>query len=271
MRSTGTARAALVERVGSFRWVHSIDLGEGLVTKGEWGPPSPIIQRAFDSLDFRDKKVLDIGCWDGLWSFEAERRGAREVQATDCVSQRWGKGAPTLLTAREILGSSIRYDPHVSVYDVPARFPERDFDIVLFMGVYYHLKDPLLALARIRQVLKTGGHLVVEGEVTEDSRNCHATFCYKDWHVGDPSNWWVPTTRCLREWVECSYFAVKTEHTPVPEPWSPIGILRRARRTWRRQGGRVARMALTAEAIERTDPGYHYPDPELAEFDLRES
>lgn len=263
--------AAVAERVNSLHWVHSIDLGEGLVTRGEWGAPSPVIKRAFDAIDFRDKKVLDIGCWDGLWSFEAERRGAREVHATDCVSQRWGGGAPTLLTAREVLGSSIRYDPHLSVYDAPARFPERDFDIVIFAGVYYHLKDPLLALARLRQVLKTGGHLLVEGAAMEDPRNSYATFWYKDRYWGDRSNWWIPTTRCLREWIECSYFAVKSEHLSPPERMVPSGIRHRIRRMLGRQHGHPVRVALTAEAVERADPGYAYADAELSGFDLTAS
>ena len=50
---------------------------------GRRGPPARIIVEAFDSVDFKGKKVLDIGCLDGLWSFEAERRGAAEIVATD--------------------------------------------------------------------------------------------------------------------------------------------------------------------------------------------
>ena len=264
-----STRAALIERANSLRWVHSIDLGDGVVTKGKWGAPSRIIPRAFDSLDFRDKKVLDIGCWDGLWSFEAERRGAREVHATDYVSQRWGGGLPTLLTAREILGSSIHYDPNMSVYEAPARFPARDFDIVLFAGVYYHLKDPLLALSRLRQVLKTGGHLLVEGAAIHDHRRCYAGFWYKDWYVGERSNWWVPTIRCLREWVESSFFVVKSEHLPDGDPDPDAGIRQRVARKWLGREGPQTRVVLTAEAVERDDPNYDYPDDELAPFDRR--
>src|SRR6266496_2065088 len=99
-RSANHARTALMdgnllrERVHSLDWVHTIDLGQGLVTPGAW-PPSPLIRKAFDSLDFVGKRVLDVGCWDGLWSFEAERRGAGEVYATDCVSQRPHREQPT--------------------------------------------------------------------------------------------------------------------------------------------------------------------------------
>src|SRR5262245_19550631 len=88
-RGAATAtRDDLRRRVAALKWVHSIDLGGGVVTPGAWGPPAPQIVRALDSIDFRGRRVLDIGCWDGLWSFEAERRGAAEVYATDFVPHR---------------------------------------------------------------------------------------------------------------------------------------------------------------------------------------
>lgn len=80
----------LREKVESLRWVHTIDLGNGIITRGEFGPPSPLMLQAFCDIEFTGKKVLDLGCWDGFWSFEAEKRGAKEVYATDCISQRWG-------------------------------------------------------------------------------------------------------------------------------------------------------------------------------------
>src|SRR5437899_838495 len=109
------APATLRERVQALNWVHTIDLGRGLVTSGAW-PPSPLIRTAFDALEFTGKKVLDVGCWDGLWSFEAERRGAREVYATDCVSQRPHRDQPTFALARQILESGVRYYPDLSAY-----------------------------------------------------------------------------------------------------------------------------------------------------------
>ena len=65
-------------------WWHSIDLGQGVVTKGAKTPET--LQHELESLrlpDLRDKTVLDIGAWDGFFSFEAERRGARHVVALD--------------------------------------------------------------------------------------------------------------------------------------------------------------------------------------------
>src|SRR5438105_10452129 len=95
------ATASLAAQIQSLDWVHSIDLGGGLVTPGAW-PPSPLIRAAFNAVDFAGKKVLDVGCWDGLWSFEAERRGAAQVYATDCASQRPHREQPTFALAQQI-------------------------------------------------------------------------------------------------------------------------------------------------------------------------
>ena len=116
----------LLERVQALTWVHSIDLGNGIVTPGMWGPPSPTIMRALDTIDFHGKKVLDIGCWDGLWSFEAEKRGATTIVATDLNTQRWPPdGHLTFMLAHEALASKAIYRPDLSIYDVPRTFPER--------------------------------------------------------------------------------------------------------------------------------------------------
>src|SRR5881227_558759 len=113
MKTYDMPKAKLLAEVNGHQWAHSIELGDGVVTKGSFGPPDVYIMRAFDQVDFNQKKVLDIGCWDGLWSFEAERRGAAEVYATDEVSQSGalGKvsgGRPTFALAHQILGSGAR-------------------------------------------------------------------------------------------------------------------------------------------------------------------
>jgi tRNA (mo5U34)-methyltransferase len=265
--NTITSRSDLLARVQALTWVHAIDLGDGIVTPGMWGPPSPTIMRALETIDFRGKKVLDIGCWDGLWSFEAEKRGATTVVATDLNTQRWPPdGHLTFMLAHEALASKAIYRPDVSVYDVPRIFPERDFDVVLFCGIYYHLRDPLLALSRLRQAMKPGGVLVVEGEVTLDRANCGAEFFYKNRRSNDPSNWWVPTIRCLHEWVESSYFDVLQEFLP-PQPHRRMTLAQRLRRKRVPPEPPFSRAVLTARAAIRHDPKYMLPDDELAVFD----
>jgi tRNA (mo5U34)-methyltransferase len=140
------------------------------------------------------------------------------------------------------------------------RFPPESFDVILFFGVFYHLKDPLRGIANLRNLLRPGGRLLIEGEAFLDRKNATATFYYRDSLAGDHSNWWVPTLRCLREWVECSFFEIQTEHFGGASMGPP--------RPWFRSSTPVRRrVALTATAVQRADPRYKCPDPLLRSFD----
>jgi tRNA (mo5U34)-methyltransferase len=254
------------DQVRALPWTHTIELGGGIVTPGRW-PPSLLVRKALEGIDFRGKKVLDIGCWDGLWSFEAERRGAAKVYATDYVAHRPLRESETFSLAHRVLGSRARYEPNVSVYDME-RLGVNDFDVVLFLGVYYHLKDPLLALARLRRVMRPGAILVVEGEVIDDDRARYARFYYHQRYRGDESNWWIPTIACLREWVECSCFEIDTLHNAVRDPLTgrkSEALKKLITRQIRPRGGR-SRCVLTARALCREDPNYSFLDEHLAAF-----
>lgn len=256
--------AVLRTRVEEMNWVHQIDLGNGIITPGRW-PPHPLILQAYDAIDFRGKKVLDVGCWDGLWSFEAERRGALEVVAIDDISQRSYKEQPTFKLAHEALGSRVRYYPDVSVYDLPQRIVDHDFDVAVFSGVYYHLKDPLLALAKIRQMLREGGQLIIEGDVLDEERASFARFYYQSLHCEDPSNWWVPTIACLREWVECSFFGIEHEFHTFDRGRDGLWqkIKRRVKLLLERDTSSVGRYAIVARATKSSKNFYIFPDKEL--------
>jgi uncharacterized protein YggT (Ycf19 family) len=136
---------------------------------------------------------------------------AAEVYATDDVSQRDYQDQPTFQLAHRILNSKVKYYPNVSVFDLGQNPNFSAFDVVIFGGVFYHLKDPLLALARLRSVMKTGGVIIVEGEVINGYAKSLARFYYHEIFKEDRSNWWVPTIRCLHEWVESSYFDLVQE------------------------------------------------------------
>ena len=105
-------------------------------------------------LDLTGKSVLDIGTSDGFYSFLCESRGAKRVLASD--SQRH-EGNPSVKdesysrfkTIKKILNSNVEYKK-LDVYDVDTL--DEKFDIVLFFGVYYHLKDPILAIKKLSEV-----------------------------------------------------------------------------------------------------------------------
>ena len=113
----------LQARIDAIEWYHEFDFGNGLVARSNqldtdhhralWD----FIETRLDRIDFTGKSVLDIGCWDGYWSFYAERRGAREVLAADDETQNWG-GPAGLMLARELFGSSIEVNTKLSVYDL---------------------------------------------------------------------------------------------------------------------------------------------------------
>lgn len=217
----GKSREELLDLAKQYHWWHSIDLG-GLVTQGVVGR-WPLIARAFDQIDFEDKKVLDVGCWDGLWSFEAEKRGAREVYSIDYVSLRSWSEQPTYQLAHRLLGSKARYYPNLSVYDI-SRLGITDFDVVVYCGIYYHLLEPLRAFAALREVMKEGGLMIVEGPVLDGSDRACADFYARTWFSEDPTNWWVPSMSCLRGWLDCTYFDVVREFSDKRDVSPPAAV-----------------------------------------------
>ncbi len=240
------SKLELLELARNCDWVHTIPLSEDFTTPGMWGKGNPEIWRAFDQIDFRGKSVLDIGCWDGQWSFEAEARGASRVVATDLISQRDFSEQNTFCIAAAIRNSVAEYMPDLSVYDVHTLASK--FDIVLYMGVYYHLKDPVSSITKLRNALNTGGKLLIEGAVLTEP-GCHAKFFYKSQFCGDNSNWWVPTRDCLREWVECSFFDIQWEGE-----------------AWGHQDNQ--RHCIVAEAVNGKDDLYSRPPEELETFNV---
>jgi tRNA (mo5U34)-methyltransferase len=130
------------------QWFHSIRLGD-TVTRGL--RPIGILEAEADLIfryPIKGKTFLDIGAWDGFFSFEAERRGARDVLSTDWFcwgGPGWGTKAG-YDTAHRMLGSKCR----TFEVDVPDLDPGKlgTFDVVLFSGVLYHVKDTLSCLER---------------------------------------------------------------------------------------------------------------------------
>jgi len=136
------------------RWWHQIEVAPGIVTPGDDSNRMklPILDELGLSPSLQGKRVLDIGCSDGFFTFEAEKRGG-DVVAIDFVPESYsGFG-----TARRILDSRVTYRMD-NVYNLK---PEDygTFDVVFFLGVLYHLRKPLAALDAIRSVMKRGAEL----------------------------------------------------------------------------------------------------------------
>lgn len=180
----------LRQSVLQHRWYQTIDLGDGLITKGVDDTPRRLATLGLpDSL--AGLSVLDIGAWDGFFSFECERRGAARVVAADWYSWHgpgWGTKQGFLL-AREILQSKVE-DVDVDVLDLS---PEAigTFDVVLFLGVLYHVQNPLMALNKVAGV--TRGTIVLDTVVDLVGLRTPAAAFYPGTELGgDPTNWWGP-------------------------------------------------------------------------------
>jgi tRNA (mo5U34)-methyltransferase len=202
----------LAARVRALRWYHSIDLGHGLVTPGYDDTPQRLARLALPA-SLAGKTVLDIGAWDGFFSFEAERRGAARVLATDSFSWRgdgWGSKAGFEL-ARAALGSHVE-DAEIDVMDLS---PDRvgTFDVVFFLGVLYHVRHPLLALERVASV--TRECLVLETVVDCLGYPRPAMAFYPEGELDrDPTNWWAPNLACATAMLRTVGFTRVVTVTP---------------------------------------------------------
>ncbi len=210
-------------------WWHSIDVGQGVTTPGQKTPSQLAME--LDTLrlpDLHKKTVLDIGAWDGFYSFAAERRGAEKVMALDhfvwsmdlkehkryyddCIVRGVSPEPYETLpyykpadlpgklgfdTARELRGSKVE--------SIVADFMTADvkaigsFDVVLFLGVLYHMKYPIEALERVAALTRQVA--IVETEAIflpglEDQAFCE--YFEKGELSHDVSNWWAPNQKAL--------------------------------------------------------------------------
>ena len=208
-------------------WFHSIELAPGIVTPGHT-PADALAEelRLVDLPDARGKTVLDIGAWDGYFSFAAERAGASRVVALDHFV--WSldiqpQGVPSVTapgawqpeklpgkrgfdTARIALGSNVE--------DVVADFMTADldelgtFDVVLYLGVLYHMRDPLGALTRLAQVTREFAIIETQAIVVPGYENfALCEFYPSDELNSDETNWWAPNAKALEGLCRAAGFA----------------------------------------------------------------
>jgi tRNA (mo5U34)-methyltransferase len=192
------------QRIKGLFWTHIIDLGHGIKSPGLW-PPMNLV--AAGCPDLRGKRVLDFCAADGGITFQAEKLGADYVLATD--SWLWGDAPGTSKAAfdaaREILGSKVD-SKYLPVMDHSPETLGGTFDLVIFTGVLYHMRHPLLALEKLFSV--TGTQAIVESHVDMlDDKRPSMAFYPGDELNGDPSNWWGPNIPCLEAMLKTVGFS----------------------------------------------------------------
>jgi tRNA (mo5U34)-methyltransferase len=160
-RLSATEQEAVKRKVAELGpWFHNFQIAEGIWTNPEGGPGPHYPDIRWNLIEpllpeLSGKSVLDIGCSSGFFSLKLKELGARSVLGVDDGEQ--PKAIEQARFAAKTLGLEVDFEIR-SVYRVAEL--QRQFDVVLFMGVLYHLRHPLLALEALRQVC--GGTMILQ-------------------------------------------------------------------------------------------------------------
>lgn len=197
-RSADEIRAAIA-RVP--RWRHSIEVAAGISTPG--GATKRVLRRLGMPADLSGKSVLDVGCSDGFFAFEAEKRGASRVVAFDEWSSPYVDRPEGFDTVHRLLNSKVEFHRlDLQTLD-PAQLGQ--FEVVLCLGVLYHLQHPLLGMQQLSKLTKD--MLILETEVTESIVNTSGMrFTEGLYHGRDITTWWVPSVSCVVQMARAAGF-----------------------------------------------------------------
>ena len=238
MTTAAMTPARIRERVRELGdWFHNLRLGGVETAPNHFLGDYPAVkwQRFAHALpqDLTGRSVLDIGCNAGFYSIEMKRRGAARVVAVDTDARYLAQAR----FAAEVEGVEIEFR-EMSVYELPAL--RETFDLVLFMGVLYHLRHPLLALDILHEHV-VGDMLVFQSMLRGSAAPAEVQHDYAFWQTeqfddpafprmyfieheysGDPTNWWIPNRAGAEAMLRSAGFDI------VQHPEDEVFICRRA-------------------------------------------
>ncbi|TIS46779.1 MAG: TIGR04290 family methyltransferase [Mesorhizobium sp.] len=199
-------------------WFHNMELAGVETAPDHFLGNYPLVkwQKFADAIpaDLSGKSVLDIGCNAGFYSIEMKKRGGIDFDVDYLTQARF---------AAEIAECDIEFR-QLSVYDVGAL--GETFDIVLFMGVLYHLRHPLLALDLIRehvardlmifQSMQRGSSEILALEQNYDfwtldlfdRTEFPKLHFIEHRYADDPTNWWIPNRGCIEAMLRSAGFQI---------------------------------------------------------------
>ncbi len=218
-------------------WFHNMEIREGV-----WTAPNHFLgnypaikwKNFSDAIpqDLTGKSVLDIGCNGGFYSIEMKKRGAERVLGVDFDDAYLAQAR----FAADVMGYDIEFR-RLSVYDL-GHLGEM-FDVVIFMGVLYHLRHPLLALDLIHEHVAKD-MLVFQSMQRGSSESMPVEENYTFWqtdhfddprypkmhfiehrYADDPTNWWAPNAACVEAMLRSAGFKI------VQRPEAEVYICRR--------------------------------------------
>jgi tRNA (mo5U34)-methyltransferase len=231
---------ASVNKLGP--WFHNLDLNGVKTAPDHFLGDYPAIKwHSFEHAipaDLTGKSVLDIGCNAGYYSIEMKRRGASRVLGIDFDQDYLAQAR----LAAEVMSCDIEFRT-LSVYDV-ARLQEK-FDLVLFMGVLYHLRHPLLALDLLQEnvvqdllvfqsmmrgcskVESVREDYAFSERKTFDKPSFPRMYFIENRYSNDPTNWWIPNLACAEAMLRSAGFEI------IAHPEDEVLICRVAAEAWR--------------------------------------
>jgi len=242
VESTNTSREELRSRIAEIGpWFHNLTLGEVQTAPEHFLGDYPQVkyERFRDALpmDMTGLSVLDIGCNAGFYSFEMKRRGAARVLGID-TDQHYLRQA---IFAAEVNQLDVQFQ-RLPVWDVAALGEK--FDLVIFMGVLYHLRHPLLALDLIHehvakdlflfQSMQRGSREIAvlaedyefNGPAPFEEEGFPKMHFIEHRYAHDETNWWVPNRACAEAMLRSSGFRIEAQ--PEEEVyvcrWRPVQI-----------------------------------------------
>ena len=226
-----------IKEMGTINWWHTIPVGwdenKNLIYTP--GKTNHYNYRDFGIPDdLNGKKVLDIGAWDGFFTWACEKLGG-DVTSIDTSKEdggNWG-GPRGYEFCRRVLDARARLVYPLSIYDLP-REMHNEFDLVLNFGVIYHLLNPMLALEKTFQATRPGGTAIIE--TAFDNRNSWlGASLWSLWpnQENDPTNFFYPTVKGLKNaleicgFVECRLHAIKPRYSFIQKAGRFVMICRK--------------------------------------------
>jgi tRNA (mo5U34)-methyltransferase len=225
--ATELSSAELQQRIDELGpWFHNLRLNGHQTAPHHFLGDYPAVKfasfRAVTPEDLRGMTVLDIGCNAGFYSMEMKRRGADRVIGID-TDERYLKQARF---AAELTGVHVEFR-QLAVWDI-AKLGER-FDLVIFMGVLYHLRHPLLALDLIhehvakdlllfqsmqrgsREIAEVAGDYDFNSPAPFDEPGYPKMHFIEHRYSHDQTNWWIPNRACTEAMLRSAGFSIEAQ------------------------------------------------------------
>ena len=210
------SREEIKEKINQIKWHHQFEIINGLFTPGSYSPDG-LLKRLNLPTDLSGKRMLDIGARDGFFTLQAVKRGASVIAVDYMPADQMGFN----LTMQANGVREVEFI-QTNVYELP-QLDLGTFDIILFLGVIYHVPDPYLSLEIVQSLTKEGGTCYVE------STNLDASFTLNevpaplpDQYRSSPlavfvrrnmTSYWDMNEECLRQLINDVGFTVKRAET----------------------------------------------------------